>query len=158
MSKPKFKVGDKVYFVWHRRRRTGVFHSYHHNDPELAVVDVGPAHALLLAAELLHKTREASDRAYARRLINEGAKTYERLAREEFKRAMGIRKRAKKFDLRVELEPRWLAGLRSSVQDGPIGTTAMVGHKELAEALAFIESTLGVKEPRRKPVPEERYS
>jgi hypothetical protein len=158
VKKPKFKNGDNVYYVWEKKLRTGEFVEFSGADPEVAFVTgrVPP-----IAIEYLSKTATGAKRIEAKRLVKDGVEVFESFGRDEFKRAMRIRKHAQKFDPSIPLEPTWLGELREAVRQCPVmpkAFTTMVGHKELAEAVAFIESTLGVKEPRRKPVPEERYS
>jgi hypothetical protein len=58
-------------------------------------------------------------------------------------------RRAIKLNGMMPKQFAFLGELRNTVSEGPIlsgARTTLVGHKELAEALAFIETTLGVKQ------------
>lgn len=148
MKKPKFKHGDKVYYIWEKKLRSGEFVAFSNADPEIAFVSgrIPP-----IAIEFLSKTATGAKRKEARRLVKDGVEVFEMLGREEFKRAMRIRKRAQTLDPAIPLEPTWLADIRTAVTDGPIGSTTMVGHKQLSAALAFIEKTLGLAPRKVKP-------
>ena len=142
MKKPKFKDGDKVYYVWAKELRSGKFVSFSAADPELAYVT---GRMQPIAVEMLNKTAAGAKRKEAKRLMKEGVEVFESFGRDEFKRAMRVRRHAQKFDPAIPLEPTWLDDIRTAVNDGPIGSTTMVGHAQLSSALAFIEKTLGLK-------------